>query len=201
MKLKLLILIGALILAAISLFIAQVAFARPYTFTGNLLNPPMPAGEIRLVDQNGNPFDLAHEKGKIVLLFFGYTHCPDVCPATMGEFKQIKQNLGGQAKDVEFVFVTIDPERDTPQAIQKFLGIFDPSFIGLTGAQNQLDVVWKTYGVYRQKQPNPANPGNYQMIHSTYVYLIDKQGQLRLLYSQDVQTSGIVQDIRYLLRE
>jgi protein SCO1/2 len=201
MKLKIFILVGALILAAAVLFLGQAAFARPYTFNGNLMNPAMPAGEIKLVDQYGNPFDLSNQKGKIVLLFFGYIHCPDICPATMGEFKQVKQNLGGLSKDVDFVFVTVDPERDTPQAIQAFLGNFDSSFIGLTGSQPQLDSVWKTYGVYHQKQANPANPENYQMIHSTYIYLIDKQGQLRLLYSQDVQTNGIIQDIRFLLRE
>ena len=117
---------------------------------GSVIDPPMPAAEIALTDQHGNPFRLADYRGKVVLLFFGYTYCPDVCPATMAELRAARAMLKPeQAARVQIVFVTVDPGRDTPASIQEYVSRFDPTFLGLSGSEQELSVVWQAYGVFR----------------------------------------------------
>ncbi len=121
------------------------------------------------------PFRLSDQKGQIVLLFFGYTHCPDVCPVTLSHFKQIKADLGDQADQVRFVFITVDPERDTADQLSQYLPNFDPDITGLTGSRQSLESVWKSYGVYQAKQEVGSAAG-YLVDHTARTYLIDQQG-------------------------
>src|SRR5512143_1730289 len=148
-----------------------------YKFRGSAIDPPVAANNFTLKDQNGHAFQLGDQRGKIVLMFFGYTNCPDVCPTTLLQFKQARAQLGSQAERVRFVFVTVDPERDTADKIKTYLGAIDPGIIGLTGSQAELEAVWKAYGVYRQQQPGQS-PDQYADLieHSGRVYLIDTQG-------------------------
>jgi len=175
-----------------------------YRFQGSLIDPPVPAADFSLTDHNGNPFRLGDQRGKIVLLFFGYTYCPDVCPVTMSQFRQIKQQLGETAADVRFVFITVDPERDNAGQLRRYVPNFDPDFIGLTGERSALEIVWKNYGVYADKQPlddSDHSGDNYLVDHTARVYLIDRQGDWRLTYPFGMEASQLTDDLEYLLRQ
>jgi len=174
--------------------------ARPYTFQGSVIDPPAPVVDFRLTDQHGGTFHLSDEKGKVVLIYFGYTNCPDECPTTMAIFKQVKDELGSQADKARFMLITVDPERDNSQTLGTYLAKFDPTFIGLSGSPSDLAPVWKEFGVFVEKSP-VDNAGNYEMDHSTFVYVIDKDGNLRLTYAYGVEKDAILSDVRYLVGE
>ena len=204
MKLKHYFYLGLVVLGGIGA-ILLVGFIRPYTYQGSLIDPPSPAPDFQLIDQNGQPASLSDLRGvgdhkKVLLIFFGFTHCPDVCPITLADFVQVKSRLGDQADNVAFVFITVDPERDTSETIRNHLSFFDPSFIGLTGTQQELETVWKDYGVYRA-MPEVDGPSNYEVDHSTYIYAIDLNGNLRLTYPYDAGADLLSQDILHLLKE
>ncbi len=162
------------------------------SFRGALIDPPMAAADFTLTSQTGQTVYLSEFRGKYVLLFFGYTHCPDECPATMAVLKQVHLALGNQAGKVQVLFVTTDPARDNPQALGEFVDRFDSGFIGLTGSPAVLQKVWSDYGV------TVLNGGE---THSTYVYLIDPVGDLRLTYASPTQPDDIVADLKLLFRK
>ena len=185
-------------LAIILTFLAgSVLFSRPYTFHGSLIDPPAPAPEFALGDQNGETFRLSDQVGKVVLMYFGYTHCPDACPAAMTKFKRLHTDLGRDADSVRFVLVTVDPERDTPDRLREYLAGFDPAFTGLTGSFLDLDLVYRSYGVY---QAIPVPGPEYLVDHTDRFYAIDPQGNLRLTYTTDTPVADLVQDLRELLK-
>ena len=131
-------------------------------------------GPFRLVDQNGQPFTDQNMKGKPYLVFFGYTHCPDICPTTLFEMSQLMRKLGPDADRVGTLFITVDPERDTSAVLKDYLASFDPHLRGLTGAQPAVDQAVKDYRVYAKKVP--LQGGDYTMDHTALVYLMDKDG-------------------------
>jgi len=171
-----------------------VWFARPYIFHGSVIGPPVLASDFSLTDQNEKPFRLSAQAGQMVLLFFGYTNCPDECPATMAQFKRIRAELGREAERVQFVLVTVDPEVDTPGRLGEFVAKFDPTFIGLTGTRAELEPVWKSYGVYQAKQSSG------EVAHNSRIYAIDARGNLRLTYTTDAPAAEIARDVQQLLR-
>ncbi len=177
-----------------------LALARPYSLHGSPIDTPKPAPEIALTDAGGQPFRLTDQKGKLVLIFFGYTNCPDVCPTTLAQFKQVRADLGKEAGQVQFVFVTVDPNRDTPARMSQYLASFDPTFIGIPGSEAQLATVWRSYGVSVDTSAGQAATANDTVNHSAYTYLIDRQGRLRLIYDYGTPYTDIEQDIRFLLR-
>ncbi|OQY89614.1 MAG: hypothetical protein B6D39_09490 [Anaerolineae bacterium UTCFX2] len=195
-----LIVAGAILGIALGLGGTYYYLDRQYTYQGVLINPPAHAPDFRLTDQNGNPYQLSSRTGKVVLIFFGYTYCPDVCPVTLSEYKQIKASLGAQSADVDFVLITVDPERDTPERLRTYLENFDPAFIGLSGTETQLEAVWSNYGVYRQRQPGESALG-YLVDHSARIYAIDPHGQWRLNYPFGMEPERVSQDVAHLLRE
>ena len=132
-------------------------------------------GPFRLEDQDGKPFSDADMKGRPYLVFFGYTHCPDVCPTTLFELSQIMGNLGQDADRVGALFITVDPERDTPAVIKDYLSNFDPHLRGLTADRTAIDGAIKAYRVYAKKIP--LQGGDYTMDHTAIVYLMDKDGR------------------------
>ena len=192
-------LFGIAILAGLVAVWVILAFARPYEYRGSVIDTPVPAKDFTLIDQDGEQFTLGNLKGKAVLIFFGYTHCPDVCPATLSDFKKIKTRLGMEADQVHFVFITADPERDTPEQIKAYLGNFDTTFIGLTGEIQDLEQVLKDYGVYRAKVESD-NPQNYLVDHSARIYLIDPKGNLKVTYLFGTESSGIAADVSHVLK-
>jgi len=173
---------------------------QPYAFHGAVIEPATRAPDFTLTTQNGNSFRLSEQRGKVVVIFFGYTFCPDVCPTTLMEFKKIRARLPRENDRVQFVFVTVDPERDTPTKLRDYLAAFDPAFVGLTGTMAELEPVWRAYGVYRAKVPGSSDMA-YTMDHSSRVYVIDANGNLRVTYSYGEDADNVVQDLTHLIGE
>jgi protein SCO1/2 len=180
-------LFGGLVLAG------GLILSQPHKLTGSVIDPPVTAGSIDL----GN-FHLAEQKGKVVVLFFGYTYCPDVCPSSLSEFKEVLKNLGGQAENVDVLFITVDPKRDTPEKISQYARAFDPRIQGLSGSMAELEPIWKAYGVYRAEQPSETE-GAYLVDHSSRTYLIDRQGNLRVTFTYGTPVDDILSDVKFLL--
>ncbi len=195
---------GILALAALAALVvlAYVLLARPYSFYGSLLDPPLPAFNITLTDAAGQPFRLDDQRGRVVLLFFGYTYCPDVCPTTLADFQFIERQLAGQglADRVRMVFITVDPERDTPSQLKAHLGLFSPNIIGLSGSLAELEEVYRAYGVARVVQPVSGGQG-YLVDHTARVYVIDSAGSLRLTFPFGLDKHHMLNDITYLVNE
>jgi protein SCO1/2 len=181
-------------LAAGLILTAGLALARTHTLNGSVLEPPQPAAQIALED-----FRLSDQKGKVVLVFFGYTFCPDVCPATLGTMKRFLERVGNQADRVEVVFVTVDPQRDTTEKMDAYTSAFDPRITGLSGTEADLEQVWQAYWVFHEAQP-AGSSGAYLVDHSSQVFLIDPQGNLRTTYAFGTSAEDIAADVRFLLR-
>lgn len=177
-------------------------FSKPNSFRGTMYAEPYPpAPEIELIRANGASFRLREMRGNTVLLFFGYTSCPDVCPTTLAELKQALENLDEEdAKQVQVLFVTVDPERDTPERVQEYVNHFNPDFIGLSGAESELAEVWQDYGVFRENVEGNSAAG-YLVDHTARLTLIDRNGNLRLSYAFDTPVDNIVHDLKLLLKE
>lgn len=155
--------------------------------------------EFALADHDGKPRTLADFRDKAVVLFFGYTHCPDVCPTTLSELAEAMRRLGADAKRVQVLFVTVDPERDTPELLRVYVPAFDPSFLGLVGDKAALERTAKEFKVVYQKQPGQT-PGSYTMDHSAGAYLFDPQGRLRVYVSYGAGPDVFAHDLALLLR-
>ncbi|WP_448336450.1 SCO family protein [Chloroflexus aurantiacus] len=187
-----------LILAVLSALLLSGCGA--YEFRGTVLEPPNPAPEIPLVDQFGNEFRLSNYRDKVVLVFFGFTHCPDICPTALGDLKRVMEKLGNDAAKVQVVFVSVDPERDTPDLMQRYLAAFNPTFLGLNGDRAVLEQVYKNYGVTVIKRELPNSGLGYTIDHSGYIYAIDQAGNWRLLWAHGTPVDDIVSDVQALLR-
>ncbi|MCX7151395.1 MAG: SCO family protein [Proteobacteria bacterium] len=154
--------------------------------------------DFSLKDANGKTRTLADFKGMAVVVFFGYTRCPDVCPTTMVEMKEVLQKLGHDAQRVQVLFVTIDPERDTPELLAQYVPAFDPSFIGLYGDLETTTRTAKDFKVFFQKVKGKT-PDNYTMDHTAGSYVFDPQGRLRLFVRHGGDTAPLVADLKTLL--
>jgi protein SCO1/2 len=154
---------------------------------------------LALTDHNGKPRTLADFKGKVVVLFFGFTHCPDACPTTMIELAKVAKELGPDAQRMQVLFVTVDPERDTAEVLRQYVPSFNPSFLGLSGTPEETSRTAKEFKVYFQKQPQPA--GSYTMDHSAGTFVLDSQGRLRLFAQYGAGAGPLLHDIRLLLAE
>jgi protein SCO1 len=154
-------------------------------------------GPFNLVDQNGQPFSDKDLKGKSFLVFFGFTHCPDVCPTTLFEISEVLRNLGPEADHTAALFISVDPERDTPQAMRDYLASFDPHIRGLTGDAAALSAVAKAYRVYYKKVP--LEGGDYTMDHTAIVYLMDKEGRFVAPFNMRRAVDVAAADLRHHL--
>jgi protein SCO1 len=179
----------AVVLLIVSLF---YFLTNKPSLRGAIIDPPWAAPEISLQNQNGKPFSLTDQKGKVVLLYFGYVNCPDECPLTMAHVKLARESLGDRAQDVQVIMVSTDPVRDTPQALKTFMEHFDPSFLGLTGPTPDLQKTWQDYGV-------TVEDGGET--HSTYLYVIDPAGNIRETFLPDTEPQEIAADLKLLLKE
>ncbi len=184
----------------LALMMVAACSPTPYEFHGTLLDPASAAPDFTLTDQNGEPFHLGDQRGAVVLLFFGYTSCPDVCPATLALFKQTREALGDLASGARFVFVTIDPAHDSPERMREYLEQIDPTIFGLTGTEGELEPVWAAYGVYRLAQPAEGESES-GFDHNARVYVIDRQGNLRLSYAFGFAVEDVTQDVGQLIGE
>ena len=158
------------------------------------------AKDFALIDQHGQARRLADFRGKVVVIFFGYTQCPDVCPTTMSELAEVRKLLGAQGEKVQALFVSVDPARDTPQVLQAYMANFDPSFIALYAqSPEQLAALAKDFKVYYKKSEGKT-PGSYTMDHSAGSYIYDPEGRLRLYTRYGSGVTALVADINLLLQ-
>lgn len=187
-------------LPLLCLALAVGATESPALRTG-VFNPPRMAPDFSLRGSDGSELKLSHYRGKVVALAFGYTHCPSVCPTTLAFLARVRQKLGATAKEFQIVYVTVDPERDDEEHLRKFLASFDPTFIGGTGTPRQLADVRREYGItvsdklFVDGQPK----SNYYLDHSSFVYLIDRAGELRAMVPFGVSVDDIEHDAQVLL--
>jgi protein SCO1 len=184
--------VGISSIAAVALMAAAWLITNKPSLQGAVINPPLPAAEIRLQDANSQNFTLSSLRGKVVLLYFGYTNCPDECPLTMAHLKLAVDQLGTDASDVRVAMITTDPKRDNAQALKTFMGKFSPDFIGLLGTQEQLAKVWKDYGVTVEDNGET---------HSYFIYVIDRAGNWRETFMPDSLPADVAADVRLLLAE
>jgi protein SCO1 len=155
--------------------------------------------DFHLTDHNGKPRTLADYRGKAVVVFFGYTQCPDVCPATLAELAEVMRRLGPDADRVQVLFVTVDPERDTPELLSKYVPAFDPRFVGLYGDADATARTAKEFKIVYQKQPGKT-PGSYTMDHSAGTFVFDPQGRLRVYVGYGQGPEVFAHDLEELLR-
>ena len=152
-----------------------------------------------LKDHNGQLRTMADFKGKVVVVFFGYTQCPDFCPTTLTEWVQVKKSLGEQGDRLQAVFITVDPERDTPEMLKAYMGNFDPTFLALVPSLDALPALAKSFKVYYKKVPGPT-PTSYTMDHQAGTYIYDTEGRVRLYARYGLGPQAMAQDIAKLLK-
>ena len=158
------------------------------------------ARTLALPDVTGRQRTLADFKGKVTVVFFGYTQCPDVCPTTMAELAQVKKALGADGDKLQAVFVTIDPERDTPEILKSYMASFDPSFVALRGTVEQTKATAKEFKVYFEKVPGKTE-GSYTMDHSAGAFVLDAKGNVRLFERYGAGAEGLTADVKALIAQ
>ncbi|HTP10753.1 MAG TPA: SCO family protein [Anaerolineae bacterium] len=185
------------------IMIGLLLAACAHQFSGVAPNPIGPAPDFALTDENGQPFKLSDLRGKWILLAYGYTHCPDVCPLTLSHLRDVKQAIDPTGDKVQVAFVTIDPDRDTPDVMRQYVGHFDQQFEykfkGLSGTPAQIAAAAQPYNVkYEKKADNSAN--GYSMAHTAEVYLIDPQFNWRMTFPFGIEAQEIASDVQYLMQ-
>jgi protein SCO1/2 len=163
-----------------------------------VFDPPRPAPDFSLQGSNGHELKISDYRGKVVLLAFGFTSCTAVCPITLNTFAVAHRKLGPAAADVQVVYITVDPERDVPARLAKYLASFDSTFVGGTGTQAQLSAVRKNYGISAEKK---VIGDDYTYVHSSFAYLIDRKGLIRALMPYGHSPDDYVSDLTVLLKE
>lgn len=169
------------------------------SFRGSVLEEPVAVPDFALTDQRGETFRLSDQRGKVLVLFFGYTQCPDVCPTTLATWRKVHEALGDDAGRVRFVFITVDPERDTPERLGLHVGAFNPDFVGLTGATDELQVVYEIFDVFFEKDTSSGSAAGYLVSHTATTFVLDPKGRWVLRESYGTPVDDLVHDIRQLL--
>lgn len=172
-----------------------------YEYKSATIEPPDAAYNIVLTDQQNQPFELAALKGKVALVFFGYTNCPDVCPATMSDLQIVRNRLGADADKLAIVFVSVDPERDTTEKLLRFANLYEPSMHALTGSPEALAAVYKAYGAGAERVETPDSALGYVMNHTATITVVDKQGMRRLLIGFGAPVDDTTADLQALIAE
>jgi len=184
--------LGIIILLAVGLI-------NPFKLHDHLVEPPFLMEDFTLQAANGESFRLSDQEGKIVLLFFGYTNCADVCPTTLSTLKQVYQRLGENAQNVKFVMITVDPERDTPEKVAAYVTQFNSEFIGLSGSLADLEPIWKRLGIFVEKK-NSDNVEGYLVSHTASVYVIDRSGIFIMTFPYETSALHMTNEIIQLLK-
>ncbi len=167
---------------------------------GEAVDPPRPLADFTLINQAGTAVRLSDLTGKPALFYFGYTHCPDVCPLTLAEMSQVARTLGTSAQDVHFVFVSVDIRRDTPERLAAFLPQFNPAFIGLTAYDEaDLKAATETFGVYYELEDVAETRADYLVAHTASTFLVDAAGQLRMIFAYRTPPQIIADELQRLL--
>jgi protein SCO1 len=186
--------------------VASIGYAAPVddnqekssALKSGVFEPPRIAPDFSLAASNGKQFTLSQQQGKLLVLGFGFSHCPNVCPMTLANLAQAWKKLGDLTGQVQVIYVTVDPERDNPERLREYLAHFNSQFIGLTGSAEELSAVRQAYGIIAKKEIH--GDGDYEVHHSSYLYLIDQKGLLRALVPFGKTADDIVHDIKILLQ-
>ncbi len=189
--------LGVLVVAVAAL--AAYGFLRPYSFHGAVIQSPQPAQDFTLAASSGQPASLSDFRGKLVLLYFGYTFCPDVCPATLSEVTKAMKLLGDKAERVQVIMVSVDPLRDTPEKLGEYMQHFSPAYLGLTGSEDEIARAAAAYGVFYEKHAGSAASG-YLVDHTATVTVIDEEGYVKLIFPFGTPGADIAADLEYMLR-
>ena len=187
--------------ALVALLVFSFAFGAPEpALLSGAFDPPRVAPDFSLKGSDGADLKLSRYKGKVVALGFGYSSCPDICPTTLFYLAQAKEKLGAAGKDFQVVYITVDPERDSVERLGKYLASYDKTFVGGTGTPEQLAAVRKDYGIQVSRQPPLAgNPSMYFIHHSSFVYLIDREGKIRAMMPYGMSPDDMAHDAKALL--
>ncbi|MEO8063751.1 MAG: SCO family protein [Pseudomonadota bacterium] len=194
-----LLLVIALVMAIASAAEPMRLAAPPDLFKAGTLSPVMPAPALALQGSDGKPLTLTRFRGKAVLVAFGFSNCGEVCPITLATLAGARKKLGAAGADVQVVYVTVDPERDDEAQMKKFLGSFDPTFVGGVGSRTQIDAAEKSWGISSVKNTNAD--GSYTIGHSSSIYLVDRKGGLRAVMPYGHPSDDFVHDLKILLSE
>jgi protein SCO1/2 len=192
--------IGLGILLALLLVLWRgLPYWRPHVLHGFAMQPPKPAADFTLTAHTGERVSLHDFRGKLVLLYFGYTSCPGICPTTLANVAQVLHRLGSRANQVQLLMVSVDPERDTPDRLAAYVPRFHPSFIGLTGSAADIAAVAPLFGIYYEKQEG-TTATDYLVGHSTTLMVIDQQGIMRFIIPFDTAVPDMAADVAALLQ-
>lgn len=190
--------LGGVALVAVLAFVV-VPMLRPHTYAGVVLQSPTPAPPMEgLVDHNGNPVDIEAYRGEVLLVYFGYTHCPDVCPTTLSAAAKAIEQLGDDGEKVNLLMVTVDPERDTPEYLAEYVTFFDDRFLGVWGEPDDLATTASLYAVYYQKQEGTVETG-YVVDHTATLMAIDPDGYIRVIYTPEHTAEQLAGDLKELV--
>jgi protein SCO1/2 len=192
-------LIFLIVFSVISIFYSGCG-EKESPFHGNAYSEPITAPDFILTNTQGDLFKLSDYRGHVILIFFGYIYCPDVCPMTLSAWAKVQAGLRNESDKVKFVFITVDPDRDTPAQLHKHLSIFSDNFIGLTGELEELNPVYDSYGVLRKIEQISDSSTGYVVSHTSWIYVVDRSGILRLNYLFDAQPDDILHDVKLILK-
>ncbi len=187
------------VVAVVAGLAAGFYFFRPHTFHGTVIQSPEPSYDFTLTGADGD-VSLSDFRGKLVLVYFGYTFCPDICPATLANVGQALNQIGGRADEVQLIMVSLDPERDTPEKLAEYVGHFHPSFIGITGTHEEIDTVASLYGIFYQVNKG-SDATKYLIDHTATLLVIDREGYLKLVFPFGVTSQEIADDLKYMIRQ
>ena len=191
---------GLILLVVLILVTGCQSLFSGYEYKGTVFDPPVPMPNFGLMDTGGQPFRLEEARGDITLVYFGYTFCPDVCPLTLADVKKALAELEERDR-VHVVFISVDPERDTPEVLDRYVHAFDPEFIGLTGDFEKLQAVMKPFGAYAEKEEAEGSASDYMVNHTARLYLINPQGELLLTYPFGFKPEDLQSDLAYILQQ
>jgi protein SCO1/2 len=169
---------------------------------GVVNDDPRPAAPLVVATSGGRPYELVADTGKLVLLYFGYTHCPDYCPMVLTDWARVKRDLGTKADQIRFVFVSVDPERDTPAVTESYVRKFDASFIGLAPGAPELEDIKRAWGIsaYKELSKSPGRSADrYYVAHPAQTFLLDRSGRIHVMYPPETRWQDLAADLRRML--
>lgn len=186
-----------MVVATAAVWLAGCSTPEAHEFAGAALEDPQPVPDFRLMAADG-PVSLSDFRDQYVFLYFGYTYCPDFCPTTLAKLRQVRGEMGDDAGRMQVIMISVDPERDTPDLLGRYVAAFDPTFVGLSGTPDEIDAVGDTYGLFYERHEGSAATG-YLVDHSTRTYLIGPDGRALVAYPHDATADAILADLRWLL--
>ncbi|NQW19742.1 MAG: SCO family protein [Chloroflexi bacterium] len=172
-----------------------------HEFSGAVSDPPPVVQDFVLTNQHGDDFQMSTDSKDVSIIFFGYTLCPDVCPTTLSDMIKAKRALGADAARVSFIWITVDPERDTPQVLSQRIQVFDPEFVGLSGSRESLKEVWDDFGIVAERDDSQGSAAGYLISHTSNTFLVDRDMKNRVVFPFGTASDDIAADIAAILRE